>query len=401
MKKKVLFIVMGLSIMALAAGCTKKDPSSNLNDTTATEAPVATGGAVTEPTVAPADIPKVEEYVASDYITLGNYKGLAVNVTQLEVTDADVEAKIQSDLAANPTKVPVTDRAVQTGDTVNMDYEGLLDGVAFDGGTAQAQDLVIGSGNFIPGFEDKLIGAKIGDKLSLDITFPADYSQADLAGKPVVFKVTINSISLSTPSELTVDYVKANTDYDTIEAYKAGVRKDLETANQDTMDNQKASNVITAIIDDSTIKSVPQTLTDYYTASLNYQYNQQATSYGMDFASFLQLYGMTQDDFNTYLTTAVKAYATRDLIINAVAQTEKMEVSKDEYDKAVTDYLSYYNVTTEADLLKQVSKEEINNRVVMQKAYDLIVDKAVTTMVSPTPVPTATTAPTATTVPAE
>lgn len=371
----------------LAGGCAKKDLSSDLNSTagaTATAAPTAGATGTTTDSTAITELPKVEPYVASDYVTLGDYKGVAVTVTKLEVTDADVTAKINEDLKAKATKEPVTDRAVETGDTVNIDFEGLLDGVAFDGGTAKAYDLEIGSGSFIPGFEDGLIGTKVGDKKAIDVTFPADYSSKDLAGKAVVFNVTVNSISKMILPELTEDYVTKNTDYKTIDEYKAGVRTELEKTNTDTMDNEKANNVITAVINNATIKSIPQTLTDYYNAQLNNQFQQEAASYGVDLATYIAQYNMTQADYDSYVKSMTESYATRDLIINAVAQKEKLEATDAEYKDAVTNYMSYYGASTEAALLAKVTEAEIKDSVIMKKAYDYLVNNAVVTTTAAT-----------------
>lgn len=372
MKKKV-YLFMGLCLLMLAGGCAKKDIGSDLDSTTDTE---TTDTDTTDDTADTLDLPKVEDYVAADYITLGEYKGVEVTVKQLEVTDESINSAIQEDLKANATQEEVTGRAVESGDIVNIDFEGLLDGEAFDGGTAQGYDLEIGSNSFIPGFEEGLIGTNIGDKKALDLTFPEDYS-AELAGKAVVFNVTINSIAKSVVPELTEEYVTANTDYDSIDAYKEGIRTELVATNEETMQNEKASSVMATVIENSTVKELPQTLLDYYTAQVGYQFEQEAAAYGMDITTYITEYGMTQEDYDSYVKSLVEAYATRDLVINAVAQAEKMEATDEEYKDAVTKYLSYYGVETEEELLKQITKEEIQDSVVMQKAYDYIIEQAV------------------------
>jgi trigger factor len=384
MKKKVLFLVMSMCILMLAGGCAKKGVTEDLGttDTTTTEDTSGTTDTTdTTATVTPAaeELPKVEDYVASEYITLGQYKGVEVSVTQLEVSDADIEAKVQSDLAAAATQEDVTGRAVQDGDIVNIDYEGLKDGVAFDGGTATGTDLEIGSNSFIDGFETGLIGANIGDKVALNLTFPESYGNADLAGQAVVFNVTINSIKQNVVPELTEEYVTANTDYDTIDAYKEGVRSDLETSNQSTMDNEKAANVLQAILDSSTIKEIPQTLTDYYTAQIQSSFEQEAAYYGMDLESYVSANNMTMDNYNEYVASMVTMYSQRDLIVNAVAEAEGLTATEDEVAAAVTDYMSYYGVDTEDALYAIITKDEIQDGVVMQKAYDFIIDNAVVT----------------------
>lgn len=368
---------IGLTVLMLAGGCAKKDLADDLDATpatTVTAAPTAGATDTTTGDTATTELPKVEAYVASDYVTLGKYKGVEVAVTTLTVTEEDITNQINEDLAANATQEEVTGRAVETGDTVNIDFEGLLDGVAFDGGTAAGYDLEIGSGSFVPGFEEGLIGAKVGDKLAVDLTFPEDYA-ADLAGKAVVFNVTINSISKTVIPELTEDYVTTNTDYKTIDEYKAGVRTELEATNKDTMENEKGSNALVAVIDASTVSTIPQTLTDYYTAQANYQIEQMAAQYGVDKATYMTQTGLTQEQIDSFITDS----ATRDLIINAIAQLEKLEATDEEYKEAVTNYMSYYQVTTEEELLAQVTEAEIKDSVIMKKAYDFIVENAVVT----------------------
>lgn len=387
MRKKVLLFAMSMCILMLAAGCAKKGVTEDQNttDTAATEdtsETTDTADVTGTPDAAAAQLPKVEDYVASDYITLGQYKGVEVTVTQLEITDEEVEAKIQEDLKSNATQEEVTGRAVQNGDVVNIDFEGLLDGVAFDGGTATDTDLEIGSGSFIPGFEEGIVGANVGDKLALDITFPEDYGSADLAGKAVVFNVTVNAIKKNVVPELNDAYVTENTEYDTIDAYKEGIRSGIEADNQSSMDNEKAANVMQTILDTSTIKELPKTLTDYYTAQIQASFEQEAANYGMDIETYVTANNMTMDNYNEYVSNMVKMYAQRDLIINAVAQAEKLEATEEEMASALTDYMSYYGVDTEADLYAIVTEDEIKDGVVMQKAYDFIIDNAVVTKVA-------------------
>lgn len=370
---------MGLCLLMLAGGCAKKDLGSDL-DTDTTKDQVE--GTVKEDTAENTDstdsynIPKIEKFVAADYITLGQYKGIEVTLKQKVVTEDDINAAIQDELKSYATQEEVTGRAVENGDIVNIDFEGLLDGKAFDGGTAQGYDLEIGSNSFIDGFEDGLIGANIGETRALNLTFPENYSE-ELGGKAVVFNVTINSISKSVVPELTEDFVTTNTDYTSIEAFKEGIRTELEAANKENLESEKASAALSTLIENSTIKELPKTLLDYYTAQFNYQFQQEAALYGMDIETYLAEYNMTQEDFDNYIKSLVEMYATRDLVINAVAQAENMEATDEEYQKAVTDYMSYYGSETEEDLLQLISKEDIQTSIVMQKAYDFIVDNAV------------------------
>ena len=377
-------MAIGISMIAMAGGCGKKGAADDLDKVEETVTPT---GAATE------ELPEIEDYVASDYMTLGKYKGVEVTVEKLEVTTEDIEQRIQEVLASDPIKTEITDRPVQEGDTVNIDYEGLLDGEAFEGGTDQGHELVIGSNSFIEGFEEGLIGANAGDKLALDLTFPEEYSNSsELAGKAVVFNVTVNSIIESVTPELTEEYVKENTDSDTIEAYKESIRKELEEANRQEMDTEKENKIFTAVFEGSTFTSVPDTLINYYTAYytnyLNYQLEQYAAMYGVDTQTYMDNIGYTQEKMDSDITTQAEAFSKNDLMIQAIVQAEKLEVTDEDYDNTVANYLENSGIESEEELLQNVTEKDIRYSALMQKAYNFIIDNAIVTEVDPTPIPT-------------
>lgn len=371
MKKKVLFLVMGMCIIMLAGGCAKKGVADDLDANN-------TGDTTNNDSSTDTTAPVKEDYVVSDYITLGEYKGIEVTIDKLEVTDADIDAQIQSELEANATEEEITDRPVQNGDVVNIDYEGLKDGVAFDGGTAQGQDLTIGSGQFIDGFEEQIIGANVGDKLELNVTFPEDYSNApDLAGQPVVFKVTVNAIKVSVVPELTEEYVKQNTDYESIEAYREGVRADLEAANQEQMDSQKMENVLQAIVDGSKI-TYPETLIKYYSYSFTNYYTQMYYYlYGVSLEEYVTGSGSTMEEFNSYAQQAAEYASARELVKKAVAEAENMSISDEEYQETLPEFVENYGFASEEELLEALTKEQIMEEMLMEKAEKFVVDQAV------------------------
>lgn len=368
MKKKVLLVVMCISILMLAGGCSKK---TDTNDSNISGTPVPTSAVVPSSAL----IVTKGEYVLNDYIKLGQYKGIEVTVEQLEVTDADVETAVKDDMITNATPVEVTGRAVETGDIVNIDYEGLKDGIAFDNGTATAYDLTIGAGKFIPGFEDQLIGANIGDKLELNITFPADYTDTTLAGQPVVFKVTVNSIKKI--PELTEEYVKANTESDSIAAYKESIKAGLQATNVTTMANQKTSSVFSKIVENSKISSLPQTLLDYYTAARKDYYNQTATSYGVDLATFLSAYQITQEQFDSEIKAYAEAMSTQEIVLKAIIAAEKFELTDAEYQAGITQIVADYGYASEEEFLQSAEEAQIKEYLLWQKTMDFITEQSV------------------------
>jgi len=379
MKKRIWFLTMGLCIMLLAAGCGKKD-AANEQDTTDTETTTdettdGTTDGTTEETTEEA--PVKEAYVVSDYITLGDYKGIEVTVEQLKVTDEDVDNKVTSDLEAKATEEEVTGRAVQDGDIVNIDFEGLKDGVAFEGGTSKDYDLTIGSGSFIEGFEEGLIGKKVGDKVSLDLTFPKEYNDASLAGQAVVFNVTINAIKKSVVPELTDAFVKENTTYDSIDAYKVGVRSEIEAANQETMKKEKTNSVLNKVIENSKISSYPQTLMEYYTYRMKAYYTQYASMYGMKFEDFLTSSGLTEETFITKVQPDVEKAAAQELVIKAIIEAEKIELTDKEYSDGLSGYAVEYGYKSADELLAAYPEDQIKESLLWDKVMNYITGQAV------------------------
>jgi trigger factor len=372
MNKKILAIILSLAMMLLVAAC-GQNGNTTTNGNTVSPSATATAGNTSG---SGADVSK-GGYVVTDYIKLGQYKGVKVTVEKLEVTEEDIEAAIQSDLYAKSSEVDVTDRAVQNGDTVNIDFQGMKDGVAFEGGTAEGYILEIGSGYFIPGFEEALIGHSIGEKVAIDLTFPADYQNADLAGQPVLFNVTINAIRTTVVPELNEDFVKNNTAYTSIEAYKASLNEQLTAQYQQEMIDQKQTDVLQAIIENAEIKSLPQSLLDYYFDDYSSCYSQIALTNGMDLETFVNASGATMDDFNSQAMLYAEALATQELTIKAIIDAEKMTLTDEEYNTGIDEIVSMYQYGSREELLKVVDKSLIIESLLMQKAIDFVTDQAV------------------------
>jgi trigger factor len=396
MKKKVLFIVISLSIMMLAWGCGKKNVAGELDaaadknaaktESKANDDSAANTEKDTKPTAAAqvtqaadtaSKAPVKADYKLSDYITLGNYKGLTITYTKLEVTDADVDSTIKAGLTENATKEDVKDRPVQKGDTVNIDYEGLKDDVAFEGGTAKGYDLEVGSGSFIPGFEDALIGAKIGEKKKINLTFPKDYPSADLAGKAVVFNVTINSIKAPVIPELTEDYVKKNTEYDSVEAYKKATKTNLEEANAEKMKSEKIANLLDQVVKNSKISSYPQTLIDYYSYEMESYYTQYAQMYGYTLKDFLTANKMSEDEFNAQKKTYAEGRAAQELVLKSVIKAEGIELTDKEFKDGVARYAERSGAKSSEEFLKNAPEDQVRESLLWEKTINFMIDKSV------------------------
>lgn len=296
MKKISLFCLCGLMAVSILTGCSGSSSGTGENLGTA---------------------------------TLGQYKGVKVDVAAPEVTDDEVQQKIDSALKQNPKEVEV-DRAAEEGDIVNIDYKGMQDGVEFAGGTAENQDLKLGSGTMIDGFEDGLIGAKKGDKKELNLTFPEDYREESLAGQAVVFEVTVNAVKEEQDAVLDDEFVQSISDYQTVDEYRDSIRADLMTQKEQNADYQIQQTVLQTVVDEAQVKLSKNALSIRYNAALK-QYESQAKMYGMSLSQMAQANGMDEPALKEYVYASVKDEAKTQLVLNTIAQQENITV--DEADK--------------------------------------------------------------------
>lgn len=362
MKKKVVLFMLALSVVGLLSGCS----NSNTEETTAITESTADSESTDESAVATeaetsyADAHGKEtfqEFVtllnsesALDHVTLGEYKGLEVEITtDYTVTDEHVAAEMESITSALVSEV--TDRAVQEGDTVNIDFVGKKDDVAFDGGSSTGYILVIGSGSFIDGFEDGLIGVEIGQTVDLDLTFPDPYqNNTELSGAEVVFTVTVNSIS--EPSELTDEWVAANTDYATVAEYEAQIRAELEETAAAKEASEKVKALWVIINESFTAKSFPkgavELMVNYYTAVQE----AEAEAASLSLEEYLETYyTITLDEFNENMQLSVEEMVAQELFMLAIAETEGIELSDEEFAEMVVEYAANY-YTTEDEFIE-------------------------------------------------
>ena len=315
------------------------------------------------------------DYKALDYVELGEYKGLTVEVEPTAVSDDEVLKQIRAN-AGSDILEEVTEGTVEEGDTANIDYEGKLDGEAFEGGTAKDTDLEIGSGTFIPGFEDGLVGVKIGDTVDLPLTFPENYTE-ELAGKDVVFTVTVNSVKRM--PELTDDLVNQITDgeYADVASYKESVRKDLEDAKAASRPSEINNSLLTQIAATSTIKEYPQELVDYAANNMKNYYKQQAESSSMEFADFLSTYfSMDEDTFNEQVDLVVKQNLRAELYLKAIAEAEDIELTDEEYEAKCEEYAENYGYDSVEKFKSAYTENEIRLSALEDKVLEFLSDNA-------------------------
>lgn len=377
MKKRAIMISM-LLVMALSVtGCSQKtatkDKDTKTEETAKTDDAEETESDNTEDTSE--DTPTTAELMAGidveKCVTLGDYKGVTVEKTIQSVTDEDVQNEIDNALANYPVEV---DRAAKEGDTVNIDYVGKIDGEEFDGGSDQGADLKLGSGKYIDGFEDGLIGARKGETRTLNLTFPEDYTQ-DLAGKAVEFTVTVNAVK-EPLSEPTDQWVADNIEgYDNIADYKAGIRSEQEESNEQTAENQVRYAAWTQVIDNCTINEYPETLVEVGKKLYEQQVETYAKYAGMELDAYIESSGLTQEEYQSNMEEYGKNVAAQALVCQAICDKEGFAIGDDDYQKALQDMLTEYGCT-EDELIQTYGQDNVEQSIMLNRVSNLILENA-------------------------
>lgn len=354
MKKNIKLLAVLLGMTICATGCGSNNSSNDKNvesDTQAVEN-------------------EITDY--SKYITLGDYLGVEIASVSSTITDEDLENEINMMLEQHSENVEITDRdTVMEGDIANIDYKGMKDGVAFDGGTASGYDLEIGSGTFIDGFEDQLIGVKVGDTVDLNLTFPQNYGSEELAGQDVVFEVKVNSISTRVVPELTEEFVESNTEYDNIEDFKKSTMEDLQKRADANAISQKQSEVWNAVTDNTTVIEYPQELLDKYTEQVNLYYGDYAKQYEIEVEEFMKKYlGTTMDDY-------IKRAAQQEMIFKTIVAKEGLDVSDDELTAEAQNIAQSYGYDSAEALIEAYGEESVKENVLWDKMMTMLTDAAV------------------------
>ena len=382
MKKIVVMLILSLTVMGMLAGCAK---DNNLEDNSdkVTPTPEVTNEEdkdteiedLEEGSFTPIENPVLKEaYDYNDYINLGKYKGIQVKVEHKQVTDEDIDINIQMDLNDNGmTPIDVTDRAVKQGDTVNIDFVGYHNGEPFTGGSAEGYELIIGSGSFIDGFEDQLIGAELNKEIDVNVVFPESYKNPDIAGESVTFKVKVNGIKYF---ELTEDFITNTMGLDNEEAYRESINQDLLLYYAAMADSKKENDVYTALIKGSEI-TLPDNLVAFYESDIKTLYTNIATSYGMDFETFLNLSGTTVEAFEEDVKAYSNNMATRELIIKAITAAEGIELTEGEFQEAVAEYAEQYGYESNEEFLENADVEVLKEDILFDKIIEFLLAEAI------------------------
>lgn len=308
-------------------------------------------------------------------VTLGKYKGVQVTKIDTTVTDEEVEAALEKEQQKNSRTVTVTDRPVANGDTAVIDFEGFVDGVAFEGGKGENHPLEIGSHSFIDTFEDQLVGHNAGDEVEVNVTFPEKYQAADLAGKPAVFKVKINEIKTKELPELNDEFASEVSEFDTLAEYKESLKKDLEKKKQDEAKRTKEDEAIQKIIDKSKME-IPEAMIDTQCETMIEEFAQRIAQSGLSMDQYLQFSGLTVDGLKEQVRPEALTRIQSSLVLEQIAKEENIEVSDADVDAEIEKMAKNYGM--EADKLKEYmgegEKESMKRELAITKAVELIMD---------------------------
>ena len=308
-------------------------------------------------------------------VTLGKYMGVTVTKIDTSVSDEEVDEALEKERNNNARTINVTDRPVAQGDTAVIDFEGFVDGVAFEGGKGENHSLEIGSHTFIDTFEDQLVGKNVGDEVDVNVTFPEQYQAADLAGKPATFKVKINEIKAKELPELDDEFAKDVSEFDTLAEYKESLKKDLEKKKQDEAKRTKEDEAIQKIIDKSKME-IPEAMIDTQCETMIEEFAQRIAQSGLSMDQYLQFSGLTVDGLKEQVRPEALTRIQSSLVLEQIAKEENIEVSDADVDAEIEKMAKNYGM--EADKLKEYmgegEKESMKRELAITKAVELIMD---------------------------
>ena len=310
-------------------------------------------------------------------VTLGEYKGIEVEKAKPEVTDADVEAELKKVQEQNSRLVSVEDRAVADGDQTVIDFEGFVDGKAFEGGKAEDYTLVIGSHSFIDTFEDQLIGKNIGEDVEVNVTFPAEYHAAELAGKPATFKVKIKEIKMKELPELNDEFASEVSEFETLDAYKEDVKNKLAEAKQAQATAENENNVVQKVVDNAQM-DIPAPMVDEQVRNMIEDYARRLQSQGISFDQYLQFTGSTIEQLQEQMRPQAELRLRTRLVLEAVVAAEKIEPSDELVEAEIKKMSENYKMDAEQikTIMGEAGMAQMKADMAVQEAVDFLVAEA-------------------------
>lgn len=311
-------------------------------------------------------------------VTLGDYKGVEVEKSVIEVSEEEVEKEVDKERENNSRMIDVDDRAVEKGDIIKFDFEGFVDGEAFQGGKAEDYSLTIGSGSFIPGFEDQLIGAKIGEEKEVNVTFPEEYHEASLKGKPAVFKCTVKEIKVKELPAADDEFAKDVSEFDTLAEYKDDIRSKLVEKKEAQAKREKQNKAVDKAVANAQME-IPDAMVTEQVRRMADDFAKRLQSQGLTVEQYMQFTGMTADKLLEQMRPEALKRIQNSLVLEAVAKAENIEIGddkvKEEIEKMATAYKMEFDKVNE--LIGEAEREQMKADLAIQAAVELIADAAV------------------------
>ncbi|QUM68026.1 trigger factor [Staphylococcus delphini] len=352
--------------------------------------PKAYSEAVQETGINPVDQPEIEvtqiekgqpftfdaTVIVEPEVQLGDYKGLEIEKQNTEVTEEEFNKAVEQRLDAMTDMVVKEDGQVEEGDTVNLDFDGYVDGEQFEGGQAEGYDLEIGSGMFIPGFEEQLVGLKVGEEKDVEVTFPEEYHAEELAGKPAVFKTKINEIKAKEVPELDDELAsELDSNANNVAEFKANLRQQLEEQKKTDAENAQKEEAITLATDNATI-DIPEAMVRTEQDRMMSEFAQRIQQQGLDLNTYFQISGQSEDDLREQMKEDAELRVKTNLTLAAIADAENIEVTDEDVDKELETMSEQFNISVE-DIKKTLGNTDlVKNDVRVKKVIDLLVDEA-------------------------
>lgn len=363
MKKRWCIAVLAMCMTMAVTGCNGGSEQKDSKTESSAEAGTSKSGS------------KIIDVDPAKYVKLGDYKGMELTKEVQDVTEEQIQATIDSDLKTNAKTLGEGETA-QSGDIVNIDYVGKVDGKEFDGGSTDGQgtDLELGSGSYVDGFEDQLVGAKAGETRDVNVTFPEDYGSEELASKDAVFTVTVNSIKR--PAELTDEWVAENTDVKTVDEYRQSIVEDLEKSAEESSQINLGNTAWNNLVSGSEIKEYPEDLLKEETDLVKSQMEEQCKAYGIELSDFLEQMGMNEDDYNTQCEETAKSNLQMIMVAQAVINQEGLSLDDEKSDQIREEMAANYGYESVDDAMKQAGEERFNQNVGIEVVKQFLVDNA-------------------------
>lgn len=342
--------------------------------------------AVSRPEIDVVEIESGKDFVFTATVTtkpeveLGDYNAISVKKVTYRTTQKEIEAEIKKVQEQNARIIPVEDRAVKEGDLTVIDFEGFTDGVAFDGGKGTDYSLEIGSGAFIPGFEDQLVGAEIGKEVEVNVTFPKDYHSEDLKGKKAMFKVTVKEIKEKQLPEINDDFVKDVSEFDTLDDYKKDIKEKIAKSNEQRGRQETENNVIDEVLKIATVE-IPDCMIDTQLENIARDFDYRLSMQGLNLAKYLEMTGSNIDAFKEQFKEQAEKQVKTSLVLEAVAKAENIKATEKDIEAEMKKVAESYNMELDKvkDLFKDEERKSLENEIITQKTVDLLVKNATKT----------------------